>query len=259
MCYDVKAQLETQLNRAIRDGDVHAIREIKEKLAPLTDLPIYHSSGFKHPKLLVYTNESPNVPVVSQWGLGPYWAFDKEKLYKAWNKTLNARGEDMFETKSFKSSAKSKRCIIQVDGFYEHMDYKGKKYPHFIYRKDGQPLSLGGLWREWKDKETGETLHTFAIVTTRANSLMEEIHNKPAASQEPRMPVILPEELEDKWLSDYDEELVENAIAELLEPFPAEEMVAHTVGRIRGKEYKGNIDSIDEKVVYPELNQQELF
>ena len=39
--------IKTQkLRRAKRDGDVHAIEEIMEKLLPLTDLPLHHSSGF---------------------------------------------------------------------------------------------------------------------------------------------------------------------------------------------------------------------
>lgn len=195
MCYDIQAQLEAQLKRARRDGNVHAIDEIMLRLEREFGHPYHHVSGFKHPKLVVYTNEDPNRPVISQWGLGPYWAFNKEKLYKAWNRTLNARGEDMFETKSFKKSARTKRCILQVDGFYEHRHFQWNTYPHYIYRKDGKPLTLGGLWREWDDKSTGEIIHTFAIVTTRANPMMKIIHNNPAASEEPRMPVIIPDGL----------------------------------------------------------------
>ena len=54
MCYDIKTNLEAQLSRANRKGDLQAIKEIKEKLVPLTDLPIYHTTGFSHPKLLIY-------------------------------------------------------------------------------------------------------------------------------------------------------------------------------------------------------------
>jgi hypothetical protein len=73
MCYDIQAQLETQLKKAMRDFDEHAIAEIKLKLERFTNHPIHHSSGFQHPKLLIYTNESPYKPVVSQWGLVPQW------------------------------------------------------------------------------------------------------------------------------------------------------------------------------------------
>ncbi|PKA97800.1 putative SOS response-associated peptidase YedK [Flavobacteriaceae bacterium MAR_2009_75] len=258
MCYDIKAQLESQLKRAMRDFDEHAIEEIKEKLLRHTDLPIYHSSGFKHPKLLIYTNESPQTPIVSQWGLVPHWVKDKKQLYGLWNKTLNARGETIFEKPSFRASAKNKRCLIFVDGFYEHHHFKGETYPHYIYRKDGEPFAMAGLWGEWTDKETGEVLNTFSIVTTEANPMMAKIHNNPKLP-EPRMPVILPEELEDKWLEEYDDELIKEAIQVLLEPYPEEGMTSHTVDKLRGKAYKGNIEEIDDKVIYPELQQQELF
>lgn len=259
MCYDIQAQLETQLKRAKRDADEHAIYEIKTKLERLTDHPYHHVSGFKHPKVIIYTNEDPFEPTISQWGLAPYWAKDRKQLYSAWNKTLNARGETIFELKSFKSSAINRRCIIPVDGFYEHRHYKGKTYPHYIYRKDGKPMNLAGLWREWKDKVSGDILNTFSIVTTTANPMMEKIHNNPAASEEPRMPVILLDELEEKWLQNYEEELAEQAVSELIQPFPEENMDFHTVDRLRGKEYKGNVPEIDEEVEYPELSQQELF
>tara|TARA_R110000868_G_scaffold32133_4_gene117136 strand:+ start:55 stop:345 length:291 start_codon:yes stop_codon:yes gene_type:complete len=94
MCYDIKTQLETQLRRAKRDGDVHAIEEILEKLLPLTDLPIHHTSGFKHPSVLIYTNEDRYFPVVSTWGLIPFWVKDEKQKNGIWNKTLNARGRN---------------------------------------------------------------------------------------------------------------------------------------------------------------------
>ena len=64
MCYDIKTNLQAQLSCAKRKGDLQAIREIKENLAPLTDLPIYHTTGFSHPKLLIYTDRSPWHPEV---------------------------------------------------------------------------------------------------------------------------------------------------------------------------------------------------
>ena len=60
MCYDIKASLEAQLNRARRNNDLQAIEEIRDKLIPFTDLPIYHASGFSYPELLIHTDRSPN-------------------------------------------------------------------------------------------------------------------------------------------------------------------------------------------------------
>jgi len=236
MCYDVNAQLESQLKRAMRDADEHAIREIKEKLVRETDLPLFHVTGFQHPKMFIYTSESPNYPVVSQWGLVPFWAKDKKDI---WNKTLNARGETIFELNSFKRSAKDKRCIICINGFYEHHHHGKETVPYYISRKDGHPISLAGLWNEWTDPETGEMLNTFSIVTTEGNPMMAEIHNNPKLKG-PRMPVILPDELEDAWLEPYRDELDQKRLEELLQPYPEAELTAHTVAKLRGKNAIGN-------------------
>jgi len=252
LCYDIKASLEAQLNRASRSNDFQAIEEIIEKLAPLTNLPLYHASGFSHPELLIYTDRSPKFPEVATWGLVPYWVADVEQLKKLWNNTLNARGETIFEKPSFKTAAKNNRCIVYVDGFYEHHHYNGKIYPFFVYRKDKEPLALAGLWSEWKNPENGGMLNTFTLVTTRGNPMMAKIHNNPKLKG-PRMPVILPTEIEDQWLDKIKDELDTKQIQGLIKEFPHNELTAHTVAKLRGKEYIGNVKEISEKVNYEEL------
>lgn len=61
----------------------------------------------------------------------------------------------------------------------------------------------------------------------------------------PRMPVMLPDELEDKWLIEVKDELDIKELEELLKPYPESEMQAHTVGKLRGKYAVGNpVDSL---------------
>ena len=252
MCYDIKASLEAQLNRAKRSGDKKAMEEILEDLVPLTDLPLHHASGFSHPKLLIYTDRSPDFPEVSSWGLVPHWVKDRAQLKKLWNNTLNARGETIFEKPSFREAAKNSRCIIYIDGFYEHHHFNGKTYPFFIQLKNQSPMALAGLWSEWNDGETKTMLNSFSIVTTTGNSLLAKIHNNPKLKG-PRMPVILPSELEDHWLNPISDELDQKQLETLITAFPENELKAYTVGRLRGKEYRGNIPTISEEVVYEEL------
>ncbi|NER10761.1 Putative SOS response-associated peptidase YedK [Muriicola jejuensis] len=254
MCYDIKASLEAQLKRARQYGDEIAIREIEEKLAPLTDLPIYHASGFQHPRLLIYTEDDPVMPRVATWGLVPHWVRDHAQQKKIWNNTLNARGETIFEKPAFRTAARYHRCLIFVDGFYEHHHFRGKTYPYFISMKDGRPLIFAGLWNPWLDPETGDYVNTFSIVTTEGNSMMARIHNNPKL-EGPRMPLILDEEWAQKWLAEIEEELDVKAIQELIHPYPEEALQARTVHKIRGKEYPGNVPEISEEVVYPELQE----
>ncbi|MCW8981118.1 SOS response-associated peptidase [Altibacter sp.] len=255
MCYDIKASLEAQLNRARRRNDLQAIDEIMERLLPLTDLPIYHYSGFSHPEILIYTDRSPDFPEVATWGLIPHWVKDIEQSKKLWNNTLNARGETIFDKPSFRTSAMSNRCIIFVDGFYEHHHFDGSTYPFFIYHGSGKPLPLAGLWSEWSDPDSGGVILTFSIVTTTGNTLLSRIHNNPKLKG-PRMPVILLEEDEDDWLQPMEDELDKKRIEKLIQEYPEDELKAHSVTRLRGKEYPGNVSEISEEVIYPALKEQ---
>jgi putative SOS response-associated peptidase YedK len=255
MCYDIKAGYEAQLKRAKRRGDLAAVEEIMEKLIPLTDLPIYHASGFSHPELLIYTNESPDFPTVATWGLVPFWVENENNLKKIWNNTLNARGETIFKKPAFRESAKNKRCIIYIDGFYEHHHYNKKTYPFFIQRKDNEPLALAGLWSEWKNPDHGGRMHSFSIVTTKGNTLLTKIHNNPKI-KEPRMPLILTDDIEDLWLMPIESDSDQQKIQDIIKNHSEIDLKAHTVHKLRGKGYLGNIAEISEKVNYEDLDFQ---
>lgn len=252
MCYDIKASLESQLKRAKSRGDLHAVEEIIEKLIPLTDLPINHASGFNHPELLIYTDRSPDFPEVATWGLVPHWVQDNEQRKKQWNNTLNARGETIFEKPSFRDSAKNNRCLIYIDGFYEHHHYNGNTYPFFIAHKNNEPLILAGLWNEWHNPENGGRINTFSIVTTAGNALMTKIHNNPKL-EGARMPLLLPEVLAEKWLEPLNNDLETAKIQELIQAYPEEDLQAHTVHKLRGKAYLGNVAEISREVIYDDL------
>lgn len=252
MCYDIKASLESQLKRAKRKGDLMAVEEIIENLIPFTDLPLHHASGFSHPELLIYTNQQPEFPEVATWGLVPSWIKSTEQQSSIWNKTLNARGESIFEKPSFKASALEYRCLVYVDGFYEHHYYNNKYYPFFIYRKDKQPMALAGLYSLWKNPETGGILKTFSIVTTEGNATMTKIHNNPKLKSS-RMPVILTAASADKWLQPIGVSSSQETINQLIQKFPDDDLAYHTVAKLRGKAYKGNVESISEEVTYDDL------
>ena len=252
MCYDIKVSVETQLKRAKRKGDKSAVEEIMDRLIPLTDLPLHHSMGFNHPTVLIYPDRSPDFPEVATWGLLPHWIHDTVQMKKTWNTTLNARGETIFKKNSFRDSAKHARCLIYVDGFFEHHHYNKEIYPFYIYRKDKEPMIFAGLYSEWNNPETGGTMNTFSIVTTRGNAMLSKIHNNPKLDG-PRMPVILPDALADRWLVDYKDERDKQSIVALIKEYPSEELLAHTVQKLRGKNSLGNSAEVSEYYDYQEL------
>ena len=252
MCYDIKASLESQLRRAEFISDEAMIEELREKLKPFVENQLYHVSGYAHPKTLIYTDKEPFIPAISVWGLIPHWVKDNKQRMQFWNNTLNARGETIFEKPSFRDSAKHKRCVIILDAFYEHHHFKGKTYPFLVQKKSGEPLTVAGLWSEWLDKETGEIINSFTIITTKANKLLAKIHNNPKLT-EPRMPVILPETDIEQWLQPIKNEADKQFIETLLKAYPVDELEAFTVHRLRGKNALGNVPEATEKFVYEDL------
>lgn len=248
MCYNVKSLLRSQLKRAEKQGYYKDAQEIRLQLSELGASNLYQASGFTHPKMLIYQDKESE-PEVATWGLVPHWVKDNNGKVQIWNSTLNARGESIFEKPSFRDSAKSKRCLIYLDGFYEHHHYKGKTYPFFIRRKDSEPFAVAGLWSEWLDRENKSKLITFSIVTTVGNEMMAKIHNNPKLDGA-RMPVIIPEELEDYWI---DTSKSQKELTDLLLPFPDEFLHAHTVYRIAGKDTKGNAPEAEHEFTYADL------
>ncbi|MFT5859522.1 MAG: putative SOS response-associated peptidase YedK [Flavobacteriaceae bacterium] len=251
MCYDIQAKLESQLKRAIRKNSVEDMNAILEKLERFNGRPMFHLSGFDHPELLIYTNEAPDVPTAATWGLVPSWTKNESAKLKIINSTLNAKGETIFDKPSFKESAQSKRCILQVDGFFEHKHINGKTYPHFISRADGHLMTLGGLWSEWKNPLTRKMETSFSIITTRANQLMSGIHNNPKLA-EPRMPLILPPNAEDLWLRPTGKGV--ETLSQIIKPAENALLEAHPVGRLKGKEYTGNNANITERAYYAAID-----
>jgi putative SOS response-associated peptidase YedK len=85
----------------------------------------------------------------------------------------------------FKDAYRRRRCLLPVDGFFEWKAIKGQrtKQPYAIAMKDGTPFGIGGLWENWKEPTSGEWIRTFVVITTDANELVAQIHN--------RMPLIL--------------------------------------------------------------------
>ena len=123
-----------------------------------------------------------------RWGLVPFWAKD----LKVGTKMINARSEGVETKPSFRAAVKERRCVVPATGFFEWQGDPGHKQP-FAITLPGQSLfAFAGLWERWKPVE-GDPVETFTIVTTDANAAIARIHD--------RMPVILPMDAIDTWLT----------------------------------------------------------
>lgn len=172
-----------------------------QKLAP-THIPL--QSGFSYGNWPIIKGSTGDFAIENaHWELIAPWVKTIKEAEAGREKfnTLNATCERLLESKLFKPAALNYRCLVPSTGFFEWRHYKpigAKKdiaYPYYISLTTEPLFYMAGIYQPWTDKESGETMDTFSIVTTKANGLMEQIHNK-----KKRMPTILNETQASEWL-----------------------------------------------------------
>ena len=141
--------------------------------------------------------------VVGQWGLIPWFAKASKLPYA----TNNARSEELTTKASYKHPwARGQRCIIPAVNFDEPCWETGKNVWWRFRRADGQPWGLAGLWNTWTDKETGEVVESYTMLTLNADAhpLMNRMHRpdpkRPPQLQDKRSVVPIEPEDVGLWL-----------------------------------------------------------
>jgi len=147
-----------------------------------------------------------------QWGFVAPWTESNRVL-------VNIRSEEIDEKPLFQDSFENRRCIIQVDGFYEWRHQGKETRPYFFRMKKNQPFALAGLWAS--QEMEGEKIEVCAILTTTPNEVVRVIHN--------RMPVIVDPGDFDTWLDSKDVN-DSRAIEKIFRPYPANKMEFYQVG-----------------------------
>jgi putative SOS response-associated peptidase YedK len=188
----------------------------------------YHENGFDYLPTPIITAGEPANFKLFRWGLIPFYMSDKEKAMILRTQTLNCISEEMYEKPSYKDAIKNgQRCLIPVTGFYEWrwLDEQGTvKIPYYITFRDQKVRSMAGLYSRWKDKESGEYYYSYTLLTTRANSILEYVHNN-----KKRMPVFIAPEDEKTWLN---KDLTKEQVMELCQPYQDTSMRAYTVSKL---------------------------
>ena len=178
-----------------------SIKGVTKKLKPINK-PL--QSGFEYSNWPIIKSSAQDFTIENaHWELIAPWVKTLKEAEAGREKfnTLNATCERLLESKLFKPAALNYRCLVPSTGFFEWRHYKptgAKKdiaYPYYISLKEQPLFYMAGIYQPWTDKETGETMDTFSIVTTKANDLMKQIHNK-----KKRMPTILNEAQASEWL-----------------------------------------------------------
>tara|TARA_B100000900_G_C20440059_1_gene658645 strand:- start:174 stop:815 length:642 start_codon:yes stop_codon:yes gene_type:complete len=164
--------------------------------------------------ILVLKNEGKMKTTFMSWGLISPWAkdpFDKNKP-----RPFNARSETVAQKNLFKNSWRYKRCLIPASGFFE------KSFR--IRKKNYKTFWLGGIWSKWISSD-GSELESCCILTTTPNQLLKPIHN--------RMPVIVPEGMEEKWTENVKNSEEIKSLMPILHCWSANEWIAEELNKSR--------------------------
>jgi putative SOS response-associated peptidase YedK len=148
-----------------------------------------------------------------RWGLIPAWA---DRIGRG---LVNARGESVGETPSFRDAFGARRCVVPADGFYEWSAAAEGRVPHWFCSVDGSLLSMAGIWERWS-RPGHAPYHGFAIVTVAANSDVAGVHG--------RMPLVLDRTGSGVWL---DRSSALDAVDGLIVPAPPGTLVGRPVSR----------------------------
>ena len=154
-------------------------------------------------------DESTRRVRLMRWGLIPPWAKSGDDGGPDIKGPLliNARAETVTTSGAFRNSAKSKRCLVPMDGWYEwrpngesktgpkKSGRAAAKTPFYMYGADGELLFMGGLWSTWRPKDAprdAPPLLSCTIITTESAGPLADIHD--------RMPLTISERDWDRWM-----------------------------------------------------------
>ncbi|MEP3246783.1 MAG: SOS response-associated peptidase [Sneathiella sp.] len=145
--------------------------------------------------LMVRRSDIPNgtrTASLARWGLVPSWSADDTLS----TPLINARVETVTDKPSFKTAFRRQRCLIPANGFYEWKKIsKDEKQPFYLSSKEHPVFAFAGLWDRWQSP-SGNWLESCVILTMPAAESLAPIHH--------RMPVTVPADQYDTWLSGQD-------------------------------------------------------
>lgn len=132
---------------------------------------------------------------IASWGLIAPWQKNFSDARVGQSHAINARSESIHEKPTFRDAFRRTRCLIPATGYYEWATSLGKyppKQPFYISSADSSPLSIAGIFSSWRS-ENGEEIQSASIITQEAVGELATIHS--------RMPVFMPRDRWDEWLS----------------------------------------------------------
>ena len=157
--------------------------------APLVSAPLRYNISPGTPLLSLRREQGHLLAEPLFWGFTPAWAASESGDVGH----ANARVEGIFEKPTFRDAARQRRCLVPVDGYYEWKTEGRLKIPYYFRAADGGPLAFAGLW-SLQVVPGGPPRRSLCLLTVAPNREAGEVHS--------RMPVLLPPDRRNDWLSE---------------------------------------------------------
>jgi putative SOS response-associated peptidase YedK len=190
---------------------------IKNYFATINELnlePRYNIAPAQMVPVIRADETGKRVITLARWGLIPSWVEDTDEIQQP----INAKVETAAIKPMFRNAYRKSRILIPADAFYEWSHRDGNK-PYLIKLRDNEPMGIGGLLECWHG--FAAEIITFTILTTNANQLMTDIHD--------RMPVIIKPEDYPAWLDTKLTDILK--IQAMAKPYPDRLMEAYPINR----------------------------
>jgi putative SOS response-associated peptidase YedK len=212
MCKEffVTSEIERITNRHISNPDVYS------------ETVLHMHSVICNSQSYVITDEKPNEIQKFKFGMTPFYSMRPHRI-------INVCAEEVIDRKNCPVNPESisniveaaeqkkiiaKRCLVFANAY---QDWSDKNKPYLISLQNvHQPFVFAGVYELWKNPETEDIVRSFAVITTTANRFLQSIGIN-------RMPVILSQSNELKWLSNTNSL---RDVRRIFVPYPAEEMCA---------------------------------
>lgn len=199
-------------------------------------------------------NPIPSYNIAPTHVLPVITSFDRDHFLPAawgWNRNaalpfvINAQIEGINQKKMFRDYLDYHRCIIPMDGYYEWLVLDGQKLPYRVICKNNEIFGVAGLVKEESD-EKGNYQKSYVVITRTADKTISWLHQ--------RMPLILMDQWEEKWLEGkFDEQW-----PEILNSDMAYELEAYAVSD-KVNAVKNNSKDIINKIDRITFRQGSLF
>ena len=138
-----------------------------------------------------------------RYSLTPMWSKEAKVKWATYNARMNRINEKtkkkelIYEVPTWKGSFGKKNCAVPVHSFFESC-HEGLGAGHIVEFTPNteELLFAAGIFDEWTDKNTGEVLESFAIVTGEPSEFVQSVGHD-------RLPIFLNSSDAETWVKGF--------------------------------------------------------